>query len=474
MKRYSAANDELHAPMSVMAAAAEPKKRRRRRTVWMAPVAAAVALAIAIGLLLKPGGTTLTMSAYAISEAQYPEMTQYPEGEDPDYDQYEAWWSDWRAQRVASQGYTDGLKDFMISTIQEFTKSGDGENRVYSPLSVYMALAMLAETTGGESRKQLLDLLGADSIEALREQANAIWNGAYCNDGLYTCILASSLWLRDDMEYDADTMEEIAENYYASSYQGEMGSDEFNKALQDWLSYNTGGLLDDEAETMTFSYDTILSLATTVYFNAKWSHEFSAAKTEEGVFHSASGDVTADFMYQRDTQTYYWGENYGAIYRSFENGGGMWLILPDEGVSVDEVIESGEALEMAMTGGEWENGKYLYVNTRLPKFDISSQFDLSQGLQALGITDVFDSSTADFSPMLGDTTGVSLSTGTHAARVTIDEKGCTAAAFTVMQNTGSSEPPDEEVDFTLDRPFVFVITGSDGMPLFVGKVNNLN
>ncbi len=29
-------------------------------------------------------------------------------------------------------------------------------------------------------------------------------------------------------------------------------------------------------------------------------------------------------------------------------------------------------------------------------------------------------------------------------------------------------PPEEEVDFTLDRPFLFVITGEDGLPLFVG------
>ena len=59
----------------------------------------------------------------------------------------------------------------------------------------------------------------------------------------------------------------------------------------------------------------------------------------------------------------------------------------------------------------------------------------------------------------------------HAARVVIDEEGCTAAAFTVVAPGGSAAPEDE-VDFVLDRPFLFCITGDSGLPLFVGIVNN--
>ncbi len=65
-----------------------------------------------------------------------------------------------------------------------------------------------------------------------------------------------------------------------------------------------------------------------------------------------------------------------------------------------------------------------------------------------------------------------VSRASHAACVTIDEKGCEAAAFTVIMAAGSGMPPDEEVDFVLDLPFLFVITGLDGLPLFVGVVNN--
>ena len=35
-------------------------------------------------------------------------------------------------------------------------------------------------------------------------------------------------------------------------------------------------------------------------------------------------------------------------------------------------------------------------------------------------------------------------------------------------------PPPEPVTFTVDRPFLFVITSDAGLPLFVGVVNNVS
>ena len=53
----------------------------------------------------------------------------------------------------------------------------------------------------------------------------------------------------------------------------------------------------------------------------------------------------------------------------------------------------------------------------------------------------------------------------------MDEKGVTAAAYTVMAVCGTGMPMGDEIDFVLDRPFLFAITGGDGLPLFVGIVN---
>ena len=97
--------------------------------------------------------------------------------------------------------------------------------------------------------------------------------------------------------------------------------------------------------------------------------------------------------------------------------------------------------------------------------------DLRSGLNALGITDIFDPEISDFTPTTTDTDEIFLSKAQHDARVMIDEEGCTAVAYTVMRGAGAGMPPEEEVDFVLDRPFLFAITNRDGLPLFMGVVN---
>ena len=37
----------------------------------------------------------------------------------------------------------------------------------------------------------------------------------------------------------------------------------------------------------------------------------------------------------------------------------------------------------------------------------------------------------------------------------------------------AAEIPDDEIDFVLDRPFLFLVTGQDGSILFSGVVRNI-
>lgn len=420
-----------------------------------------------------------------LAEAVYPEMAPYPnemdyfteENYDPDgFDRvYTAWREDKMAQRDQYEGYREGLDGFFSASIQEYLSDTDGKNRAYSPLNVFMALAMLAEITDGESRGQILRLLGKTDIEELRKQAKAIWNANYSDDGALTSVMAGSVWLNEDVSFVQETMDSLATNYYASSFRGTMGSTEFNRALQDWLNEQTGGLLKDQAANVEMAPETILALATTVYFRAKWSSEFNENNTTEGLFHLPTADgesVTVDFMHKSGSRHYYWGDKFSSVSLGFEGGGSMKFILPDEGVSVDELLADGEAMEFMLSREGWDNSKYLIVNMSVPKFDVVSDIDLGAGLKNMGVTDVFNPKVSDFTPMTTDMSGISVSAAKHAARVTIDEEGCTAAAYTVMMAAGGAMPPEEEVDFVLDRPFLFVLTSIDGLPLFTGVVNN--
>ena len=453
---------------------------------WGAVIAVLLALAVFVGAAMGRGGG---QTAFAIAEAEYPAMPAYPHEEDyvdPEtgewdgaaFDRlYDPWWEAQRA-RWADQpeNYAAGLEDFFASSVRRLLGDAEGENRVCSPVNLCVSLAMLAELTDGESRQQILDLLAQPSLEDLRAQAAAMWKANYCDDGASTSVLANSLWLNQDIPFISSTMKDLARYYYASSYQGEMGGEAFDQALQDWLNQQTGGLLEEQSAGLHMDPSTVLALASTVYFRARWQHEFLERNTAPQVFHSLSGDLTCDFLHRPgDSGTYFWGERFSAVSEPLDNySGTMWFFLPDEGVTAEELLEDPQVMEFLLMGSKWEkwpNSKYLIVNLAVPKFDVSSDLDLSSGLRALGVTDVFDPAVSDFTPMTKDAEGIYLSQVEHAARVAVDEEGGTAAAYTVILAPGASMPPEEEVDFVLDRPFLFAITGVDNLPLFVGLVN---
>ncbi len=420
----------------------------------------------AVTLTNVPG--CVNAGAVKSTEPVYPKMAQYP-GEDENG--WDKWNSSRRKQLSAPDGYCDSLWSFYGDSSRTYLSSTQ-ENRAYSPVSLYMALSMLAECTSGESRSQILSLMNATDIETLRTQAGQVWNANYCDDGAIKSVLANSVWLSDSLETNSGTIGTLAKSYYASAHSGEFGSDEMTQAIRGWLNEQTGGMLNDAVSDVAPDASTLMALYSTLWFKGRWDNEFNKQLNDTRTFHAPSGDVQAEFMNQSFDRSYYWGEDFGAVKQPFVSGCDMWLILPDEDKSVSDVLDSGNYLSLLTDGYDYENSRTMKVNLALPKFDVTSTIDLREGLTELGITDVF-SENADFSELCSSELYVN--SARQSARVTIDEEGCTAAAFTEMLLNGSACLPEniQEIDFVLDRPFLFVITGLDGQPLFVGTVFNV-
>jgi len=266
-------------------------------------------------------------ASYLIAEAQYPEMAPYPNEQaytDPitgEWDDegfsaaYNAWRESRKAQRSQPEGYTEGVEAFTHLAAKAFLAEEQGKNGVISPLNLYLALGMLAEVTDGASREQILSVLQADSIETLRSRAESLWNANYNRDGALTSVLAASLWLDEDLSYHTAPLDALTKVYRASAYRGQMGDPAYDEALRAWLKAQTGGLLDSQIDGLSMSPENILTLASTVYYQAKWKNEYSEANTKKGIFYSPAGEVVCDFMHRSGTDAYYWSTHYGAISR---------------------------------------------------------------------------------------------------------------------------------------------------------------
>ncbi len=428
------------------------------------------------------------VSRYLVAEPVYPEMTPYPNEkdyiradgnfDDEGFDKvYDAWWSDKKIQRDFHEQFKGDYRDFYRKTAQIILKDEQQVNQVYSPISLYMGLAMLSETTEGKSKEQILALLG-DFSDTIADDAKALWNANYSADTASNSILANSLWLNKNLAYQKETIDKITDRYYASIFQGDMGSDEYSQTLRNWINQQTGNLLTEQTKDLRFSEETVLSLISTVYFQQKWADEFLKMNNTEDTFYGEKKEVKTEYMHQSGNDVYYWADHFSAVNKPLLDGSSsMWFILPDENSTVEDVLANEQLFALTSTHpvlSDWQNKKDLKINLSVPKFDIAANYNLAEHLKTLGMTDVFAKNIANFSPLLKNSDiPVWLSEAKQGTRVAIDEEGVTAASFTAMETAGAAMPLTEEIDFILNRPFLFVITGITGDPLFIGVVNQL-
>ena len=376
------------------------------------------------------GGAAVDLTKYAVKEAAFPAYPREPRYEDyfndngeGDWDAYEAAYTEYtealrklgKLDAEIDSGAVRGLADRTVGKI--FT---DGENRVYSPVSLYAALAMLTEMTAGETRQQVMELLGEADGASLRQQIKV-----------------------------------------------PMGTAEADKAIAGWLNQNTGGLLSEETGSIRTEVDDLLRLYNTIYYKSSWQDAFEESQTGKDVFTAAGGtEQETDFMHRTESGSYQKGEGYTAAPRYLRYGR-MVFVLPDEGVTPESLLQrQGFLTELT---GDYNTAELVWS---VPKFDVKSSTGLNEALQALGVTDAFDGTKADFTPLTDN--GAVVDSVMQAARVKIDEDGVEAAAYTeiVCADSAMMEVPPT-VEMELDHPFLFVIFDYNNVPLFVGTVNTM-
>ncbi len=410
----------------------------------------------------KPGTSNLKVQNLAM--AVYPEATPYPTS----FDQ-EAYsrWNNARSIRSFQASKAGNVHSFVGATMKEFLKGK--ENAVYSPLNLYVSLAMLAELAEEESQQQILELVGMESVEKLRVKVSNLWQAHYRDDGALTSVLANSIWLDQKESYMQETLDLLAEEYYVSAYEGTPGTEEFDQGIRDWINEQTGGLLDQQVNELESEPGLIFSLISAVYYQGKWSVQFKEENTKDGVFHGTNGDKTCSFMNATiHEKNYYYGDQFTAVFHEIDTGGGMWLILPDEGVEMNSLLADPQ-VQALIQGQKTENMQVKTVHLSMPKFDVCQNTELEENLKKLGVTGIFEKTELT---KICESSGLMVYDATHAARVTVDEEGCTATAFTNFDASKGIPAPGDEVAFTLDRPFLFAVTSEYHVPLFMGTVQN--
>lgn len=377
--------------------------------------------------------------------AKYPKMEKYSE------DNYEKWLKSREELKEQYDGYNEGMNGYYSQLNEAFF--AEEENRTISPLNIYMALSICASMSEGETQAQILSILNVTK-EDLEKKAHALWEANYVDDGIVTSKLNNSLWLNQDVSYKEEKLKKISEAYYASIFTGEMGSQKYDQELQTWMNENTGNLLSDSIDQIHMEPEEFMRLVSTIYYNGKWMHTFDEADNTKAVFHGLQDQETT-FMHQTLLTSYVDNDLYTAVSLPINNSGSFWIVLPKKDLASvwkSERVDAGEMIE---------------VHLSMPKFDIQNTLSIKETLQKLGMVDAFEPSKADFSPIADQ--AVYVSDVEHGVRVKVDEQGIEAAAYTMFEMEMMALI-EEELDFVVDRPFIFALVSEDGSLLFSGQV----
>lgn len=407
----------------------------------------------------------LPAQAGPITLAAYPETFPHPYtlSMTEDREKVSEAWDNWEAEKAArtfEAGYADSAVPFFLESTRVFLSGSGTENRVYSPMSLYMSLAMLTEVTGGTTRQEILDVLGSPDTESLQPQAQKVWKAHYRDDGILLSRLANSFWLNEGVPYKKEPLEALADRYYASSFTCPMGTGEADQAMAQWIGQQTEGFLEEGRPAIETNDSTALVLLNTLTFEARWEMEFDPSSTAPGVFHGPEGDITCDFMEGSFMVPCYEAERYYLFGLPLtEDGGTVWFFAPKDDMTPDEFLAEGLTIPQSQES--------RIIHLKMPKFDVQSHLDLRDGLQAMGIREAFGG--GDFSPLCD--ADISLSTAAQDVRVQADEEGIRGAALTELMMEACEPDSDDPVEIVLDRPFFFMTLSADQLPLFAGVVN---
>jgi len=378
----------------------------------------------------------------------------------------------YRTTPEIDEGFLKSVAAFCADSSAIAAKMNPENNLAFSPVSLYMALAMTSMGAEEETLSEMLDAfhMGDLSKETIAEQSKKLFESIYFENETGQTYLANSIWVDDDIkEVKESFYKQTAESFYAPAYYGDLQSQETQEAICDWVDEQTNGKVERKIPD-PISDDWAMSLINAIYFIDRWSEQFDPNVTETQPFWLADGkQVDAQMMKQTLTNAEYKKtDEYESIAMWFNAGYKMTFYLPLEGKTADNLL----AQKLIFADASVSADTYT-VNLSLPRFDIKSEMELSEMLKGIGIERALGDGETDFSG-ISDEDMLFISSVVQAAAVTVDEEGCEAAAYTeVLMESGSSMVEEsKEITLTFDRPFAFFLTDRNDLPLFTGVVQN--
>jgi serpin B len=346
-------------------------------------------------------------------------------------------------------------------------------NLFLSPFSIETAMSMVYSGARGRTAEQMAAVLHLPSDpqqaqSGFAELLNALQAGAKSHG--YRLDIANGLWAQKDYPFLPAYLDAMR-----SAYAAELDSVDFihqaeavRARINSWVASRTQDKIKDLFPPASFHSDTRLVLANAIYFKGAWARPFKPELTHDAPFTVQGGStIQVHMMEQQATFNYLDAGTFQVLELPY-NGDtlAMDIFLPRKADGLAELERQLTAESLARSLAKFHRES---VRVALPRFTMTSSFQLNRELAAMGMPLAFERG-ADFSGMSERGRELLLSTVVHKAFVDVNEQGTEAAAATGVGVVATAIV--RHIDFRVDHPSLFLIRDlSSAAILFMGRLD---
>ena len=354
----------------------------------------------------------------------------------------------------------------LFRTVNE-QKEGNG-SLIVSPISVTYMLGMLNTGADGQTRQQIADVLGlGGSVMEINEYCKKMIDEAPRVDPSVTVQIANCIDVNSALGITlVPQFKTDMQNYYNAQIEAlDFGKSSSLDKINNWCKKNTDGMIPSILDRL--SPNAAMCLLNAIYFKATWTEKFDPKDTRDMDFTMPDGSTSQHkMMHRKALAAYDKNDLCEMLYLPYgSNGYGMYVLLPVEGKTVDDVIQglSAEVVQEQL----FEMGPHE-VDILMPRFTTSNETMLNEVLSAMGMPRAFNPQYAEF-PNMAQGKNLFVSMMKQKAKIEVNEDGTKASAVTISQMGETAPPPAPQylqVDFHATRPFVYYIIESSTRSIF--------
>ena len=369
---------------------------------------------------------------------------------------------------------SDGNNAFAVDLYSQLRKQPG--NLFFSPESITTAFAMAYAGASGETASQMAATLHFTlPPDRLHPAMGALLAGLNAPHAGYQLSVADALWAEKGYTFLPAFLKLTSDDYAAGfrPMDFKTAPDASRATINHWVEEKTNDKIKDLLPPGSVKPSTRLVLTNAIYFKGDWQTPFQKSETRDEDFHlSATQTVKAPLMHLSPRIAYFSGDTFQAVSIPYKAGElSMLVFLPNAADGLPAFEQSFTPANAQKWIGQVSASTKVILT--LPKFKMTSQFELNEALSALGMRDAFHPATADFSAMTGKR-DLWISAAIHKAFVDVNEEGTEAAAATgIIMRSMAMARENPPVVFRADHPFLFLIRDNKSNSiLFLGRVTD--